>query len=461
MLHSSWHQRVVSKISFVFSESQLGKNLEEIRHLIQDFISLMAKLSSLSQNSLLTSSSSVALDEKPMREVQMVQKASLCLYEAFCSACKSHVHHRANFPLEIEGSGLSSRLFRSTLAFRHDEHQSSEWSERFTWMTVESVLTDPSNESKQPSGHAFLGDFQLPETSASRSRKPPDSQRLKVNHVHFDVPLRSPSPDRALIPAQLDLTDFCRQQNFCSQIRSYCSRKSVVNTNKCIGYMRATPDCDHFVYLTEPKSYFRTDQSMSLASLFDELSKRSRSGGLIPYERLRLASLLAKAFLLFSHTPWLGPALKSQDIFFYDLEIPVDPLLELPRMTTPYVNSSVSPSNSYNSPRQSHILGQNSRTINLGVLLLELAFQDKIENLQPSRANDGQFSLTSTAHHLALRVGRELGGRYGEIVRKCLVGASGMGYDLNNPTAQLEFHRDVITKLERLEEGLRKFQLDE
>lgn len=112
---------------------------------------------------------------------------------------------------------------------------------------------------------------------------------------------------------------------------------------------------------------------MSLAALFSEVSKRNRTGRLIQHERIHLATLLAKAILQFYHTPWLKNPLRSRDILFYNINIPTNPLLELPRLANPYVNTFVKPS------MQTSImpfgdLVQESLTFSLGVVLLELAF---------------------------------------------------------------------------------------
>lgn len=52
-----------------------------------------------------------------------------------------------------------------------------------------------------------------------------------------------------------------------------------------------------------------------------------------------------------------------------------------------------------------------------------------------------------------------LGSTYGQIVRKCLTCDFGRGDDLNEPTLQVEFYKDVVCELERLEEGFRNLQL--
>jgi hypothetical protein len=395
--------------------------------------------------------------EKAIKDAEMVQKASRYLYEAFSTACTKHAEHRASFPLQVDIIGPAARQFRFTLAFKHQAQGSSDQAERPTWIAIESIMSDMSCSGSPEVDQAAPKSTTIVKTRERSPSRPGNGKRRKISRVTFVLPPRSVSPAAVIFPSQIGLMDLCKNQNFCNQIMNCCSQ-SGPHGKDCIGYMSRSPHCQHFVYLTDPTMPYQRQQSTSLASLFAAVSKRNRSGGLMQYERIRLATLLAKAVLLFYHTPWVGGVLRSQDIFFYGVNIPRNPLLELPKLNTPYVNALVNPSH----PRTpGRTLGpvKDSPTLSLGVVLLELAFQDSLENLQQPCDVEGRYTLSNTAQRLVSSVGRELGGSYGEVVKKCLRGPSHLGYELEDLVVQKEFHRDVISELEKLEEGLRRFQL--
>jgi hypothetical protein len=448
---------VSSKIDFSLSERQLGQSLDELRNLIHDFKALAIKVSPKEHLSDRPSSITPMSSEKAIKDVEMVQKASRYLYEAFSTACTKHAEHRASFPLHVDVIGPEARQFRFTLAFKHRAQGSLDEAERPTWIAVESIMSDMSRTGPLEVDHAVSKPTTTIKTRDRSPSSPGNAKRRKINHVTFVLPSRPVLPTRAIFPSPIGLVDLCRNQNFCNQIMNCCSQ-SGPHGKDCIGYMSRSPGCQHFVYLTDPTMPYQRQQSTSLASLFAAVSKRNRSGGLMQYERIRLATLLAKAVLLFYHTPWVGGVLRSQDIFFYGVDIPSNPLLELPKLNTPYVNALVNPSHPWTPGRT---LGpvKDSPTLSLGVVLLELAFQDSLENLQQPCDVEGRYTLSNTAQRLVSSVGRELGGSYGEVVKKCLRGPSHLGYELEDLVVQKEFHRDVISELEKLEEGLRRFQL--
>ena len=60
---------------------------------------------------------------------------------------------------------------------------------------------------------------------------------------------------------------------------------------------------------------------------------------------------------------------------------------------------------------------------------------------------------------LARVVSREMGPRYQRIAEKCIGSHFAAGYDLSEPSLQLEFYQDVVQELEKLEGDMRRLQL--
>lgn len=114
----------------------------------------------------------------------------------------------------------------------------------------------------------------------------------------------------------------------------------------------------------------------------------------------------------------------------------------------------------------------NPLLFDLGILLLELAFNAPFESLRQRdtllvslEATVTDLSETSAADfivalRLADEVGTSLGAGFASIVKKCLRCDFGCGNSLDHEALQLRLYEDVVCKLDRLEEGFRKLQLD-
>lgn len=231
-------------------------------------------------------------------------------------------------------------------------------------------------------------------------------------------------------------------------------------TSHCIGFLQKTKTFRHVIYgpisAPPPQNAMRT--------LEDALQAAKCSADGIPLpEKLSLAKLLALAVLRFHSTPWLDPQWQSQDVVFFNVrDFSVDPL----RM--PFLRSSVrTQASAVNEvtaqiehspdqravvqgkrPMRSHV--RNQTLYNLAIMLIELAYNSPIKDLQAPEDNQGDL-LTSywTAERLAENVRKVLGQRYAEAVKICLHCGFGPSDDLDDLDLQGEFFSKVVRKLEK------------
>ena len=86
----------------------------------------------------------------------------------------------------------------------------------------------------------------------------------------------------------------------------------------------------------------------------------------------------------------------------------------------------------------------------LGVVLLEIEFEDTLESLIVDSTLDGAANLQQLML-LKRRAGRELGTLYGRIIRMCLDGDFGLGldeYTLDDPRVQKIFYAQVVRQFQ-------------
>src|SRR5262249_33128055 len=103
---------------------------------------------------------------------------------------------------------------------------------------------------------------------------------------------------------------------------------------------------------------------------------------------------------------------------------------------------------------------RNSTLFSLGIMLLELAFEEPLQAMR--KASDSKPGLPAATVDLytALRQSKEvatcLGNKYSQIVEKCLYCDFGQGSDLSNPGLQNAIHREVVSEFDRLEAGFQQ-----
>ena len=332
------------------------------------------------------------------------------------------------------------------------------------WFVIDSTVGDFMNIPRSEHGRCLdiLGQ------SLKRGLEPSQDQALKKSKksVRFQVP--EPPVVKPPLPSLAEMTTYPllstpSRRDFCDYLR-ICFRQPN-QENVCVGMLENTEYCKHRVYA--PPSIVRNGcrKATTLSQLISVMSKQGSTDGLPQYERLRLAKTLATAVLQYHATPWLKLEWRSDDIFFFGIN---EKNVQQPRLSAPHVNVKFKGPDGPPSGASGcliHTLAPNPLLFSLGVILLEIAYSSTLHSLQqPSDLEHGEesrFTEYITAKRLANLLGREMGGSYRKIVKKLLYCDFGCGDDLNDPTLQLSFYRDIVCELERLEQGFRALQIDD
>ncbi|MCJ1332499.1 hypothetical protein MMC10_009192 [Thelotrema lepadinum] len=250
------------------------------------------------------------------------------------------------------------------------------------------------------------------------------------------------------------LTNLCRNRNFCDQLRE-CLQK--VPRGGC--YVGTLDDVDRYKHLIYfPEKITVKHPARSLQEII--ASKQGLIVRLSLFERAHIALSLAKAVLQYHATPWLRSPLRCKDIYFSDNQEGSPKISDLEidvAITRREIASGIAPA-------EPDSLIPNATLYNLAVILIELGFKACLDNLlnetkQPESSRD-RYTDMLAVKLLAKSVGKEMGSTYQEIVEKYLECHFTAGYDLNNAELQMEYHRDIVQELEKLEEGLRSLNLN-
>ena len=181
----------------------------------------------------------------------------------------------------------------------------------------------------------------------------------------------------------------------------------------------------HHVYLTDAKvgSSFRTT---SLDRLLDPAEQGPLQNTLTRRQRLNIAAILASSVLQLDQTSWLKNQWKASDIYFhYRDEDGV--LTSRPTFPSPHVACRLSDSNRGPDYTDKPLLpkAQQARSealLTLGLALVELCFGRTLERMQmPEDVNENEYlTRVNTAMRKSDEVYSEIGGQYGDVVRRCL-----------------------------------------
>ena len=203
----------------------------------------------------------------------------------------------------------------------------------------------------------------------------------------------------------------------------------------------------------------------SAKSLEDALvAAKASSEGIPLLEKLNLAKTLALAVLQFHSTPWLERKWQSQDVVFFGIQdFAKDPL------QTPYLKSRVltqrnttdqrvinsATGQNYSNMTQLRSPARNPTLYSLGVMLIELAYDSPLQDLQKSEDDQGDpYTLYWAAIRLGDRVSREMGPKYADAVKICLHGTFGASSELEDLSVQKAFFDEVVQKLEKCAEAV-------
>ncbi|KAL2844405.1 hypothetical protein BJX68DRAFT_269637 [Aspergillus pseudodeflectus] len=370
-----------------------------------------------------------------------VQEAARNLYNVLGVACNSHAAHDADLSLQPTLGGTSSQV-RFDLAIHGPKNIKENNSPRTIWVNVESIM-EPIEKSTRYDLHSSS-----PEASTFKRYREvyrgPLAETLKTpKRVRFHTALPGPPVPDLTAEVLRAIPDLYLQRNLCTIVERL-SRQRPLKSGDCIGQLGATQSSRHLLYMGNRKA--STPISLSQLLL---LSSGDSTNSLGLYERVRLSKHLATAVLYYHATPWL------------DRPWGID---AVPYMSTS-INAVGSSTDSTSVSSEYDRIIRNSVLFGLGIMLLELAYQAPIRDLQKpidlTRGQTPAFADYFTAHRLAEGSNSKISQTFKNIVRKCLHCDFGHDSDFKSPALQKAFYRDVIGELERLESVFRELQLGE
>ena len=369
-----------------------------------------------------------------IKKYRVIKRASQRVYEALVKACTRHTEHLVHLCIKVEHGGIDDQptpRVKFNMAFSDSAWTGSLGQGEPVWLMIDTILEDMTLESPAEPVFGIRDIAQSVESVPS----------LTVAN--------------AMMPNQR------MQRDFCDYLRT--SFRQPIQSGTCMGMLEHTGSCKHLVY---PSKYKPQDGHVtSLEQLISSVSQHRSLGGLMQYERLHLAKSLATAVLQYNTTPWLNVSWTSRDILFFGIESKT-PVHSRPDLKAPHLNVKIKETDrglNQTSMSSARVAVRNRLLFNLGIMLIEVAYCETIQNLeQPCDLENGERnSLTEifAARRLASSLGREMGATYGNVVKKLLECDFGCGDDLNDPKLQAVFHSDVVCALDKLEQGFRELQI--
>ena len=228
-------------------------------------------------------------------------------------------------------------------------------------------------------------------------------------------------PVRAQIlkPAKPPVLDLGSVPDLCLSILE--TSRGVVDSSACVGYL--TDGTDRYMVYTRQAA--PSNLGSGTTSLSKMIASHRRQQNLPKSDKWRLAGALSLAVLLYHSTPWLQSELKSEDILFFDSDDQEHQAsLKAPHLHYFQRHKGKAPEKSLLSKDG---LIKNEMLHCLGVVLLEIEFEDTLESLILDSTLGGVPDIQQMIL-LKRRAGRELGTLYGRIIRMCLDCDFGLGY---------------------------------
>ena len=219
--------------------------------------------------------------------------------------------------------------------------------------------------------------------------------------------------------------------NLCDYLVQRRQGGSLIN---CAGVFNENSEYEHKICVLCSESF---ENPTTTSTLEDQLKLQQTKVGLFP--NFDLATLLAQALPQLHSTAWLMNAWSSRDVVFFGSQNTLkSPYLSSKIPTQPSLTNQcmVSPPQELEPERpqrRKYIPDQALHA--LGNMLIQLALNQYCEDLEQENLDN----VRASAKLLAIRVEREIGPNYAEIVRTCIEGGFG---------TPEEFFKEVVLKLE-------------
>lgn len=238
-----------------------------------------------------------------------------------------------------------------------------------------------------------------------------------------------------------------------------------IGQSKCLGYVKSNDSYSHLVFKDFPET--SPASRISLSCILSSLNFSEKQRLLPRGDRLKLGLALSLSVLYFgSYTnSWFKERWRSQDIYFFGDQ----QQQEIQSIGSPHVATSFGPlradrllDSSTNDDNLSTLkpgttLARNEQLFSLAIVLIEIAYGDLLCNIfeNGSRTTEEPKKLNEFAEYLKAKmvsdfIGREMGKKYADVVKRCLYCDFGIDEsDLSKRKLQEVFFTNVVCELER------------
>ena len=458
------------KLKLSLGKPALNEKINDLRHRNQAFLAISQQIVRFNASwSPSPSQQDLQSTDKNLEKVQKLRAASKILYHHLerLWLCPTHPQHSVNMRLCLETSELykdaSSKMSFDMALTYYDNSLTSTQQKGPVLLAVESTAesavlsvskgksairfadTQPSEDIKpspiqrQPSAglggrprksgfrkffHKLKGESGQETTQRDTSSSKafagtrPQAAASPTVEANRGLPVRiQDDKDPTNKKTEPSLTDLSSVPDLCHRILEL-SRTVPTDPKTCIGCLSGLGKDRYTVFSRQPQ---RPDLS-EMISLTHMICDSGRSRSLSKSEKWRVAGALSLAVLLYNSTPWLHNAFKSDDVLFIYSTDPNDPqAVKTPHLHSLGRNATLDPT-ATSSPESDWI--KNRMLYCLGIMLLEIEFGDRLENLVESSKLPGSPQLdeplTRQLQLLKRRSGEQLGTLYGRMVRMCL-----------------------------------------
>lgn len=397
--------------------------------------------------------------EKSLEEIHKTRIASDSLCKSLDNlwSCPDHPEHSASLRLNLEfGEPVSLSLSKIQFSVavtswaiekcdsltRPIELLIESSTEVISATLEEDTSVTVSQDISRRSDHQLVT---LLDESSCEAFRPSQRTISPTKEVPFVGDTEQKSIERDQPGEEPHLPDLCAGSSLCEGVH----KAPESNTDPvCLGYLSS-----FLVYRSQP-AYNDFAGAIPLSRLLSQRQSHQRLNAL---DKWKLAGALAMAVLRYHSTPWLQETWMSADILIFDKHSQGRiPSLELPHLHL--LRGSKGEREEGRSAVGDPFI-KNVTLFRLGMILLELEFEDTVEGMSekcnplgPGRQDPGD-SMARRLLTPKYRAGDQMGTVYGRIVRMCLDCDFGLGlhdYSLADRQVQRAFYLQVVCQFHKL-----------
>ena len=437
---------VRKKLDFAFSDSRLGKDLDNLTALNSEFRQLCPCETSRVELKQAKPRTGQAFAMQKIHIYCKIAEASQELYEALKHVCGKHTKHEVHLCVQAETliretASIAEVEFK--LAFANADAQNEPAGFEIRIMVCEVAHGELHEEVSSSELIATLKRQLSGSALCAVSTKP-------KKRVRLDLPCQKrlqedPEPSAR----ELNIETSCTSGDLCDFLRRWALQQSLrTQTN----FLTSNDRWRKTIYPL--KSMLNSHSNpISLHRILSMVASNQDPTLFSVPQRIRLAKLLAVGFLRHYSTDWGRRYWQSKHIFFFDLSCDAtNQPLSLP---PPHLNARISKSLQAEDPEVEAIGARNQLLFSLAIMLLEIAHLKEWANIKAHYASSIRPRERACADLIqARRLANgtsAMPGEYHRVVAYLVDCDFGHGNDLSNQNLRAAFHESIVDPLDELE----------